>query len=188
MVMMISFSKIDIEKFDHVQRLMNNKEIKTLAEIKQEIDQIAKKQNINDLVNTKLNQDGLEVSFSSVAQFEKSSWAINDIKIQKLNPILLKVAEESQARQIEIIGHSDDSHMKISVGNVQVDNWSLSALRAHSLQQYLIGLNLKLENTKLIAYADTKPIVVIRNDMKPEDVERARNANRRVSIIIGKML
>jgi len=193
LVLFVSFSKIDIDKFDHIQKLVSNENIETLSQINSKIKLIAEKYQLQSLVTTTLGNDGLEINFSSVAQFKQSSWVINDSKIKKLFPILETIIEQSKVRQIDIIGHTDDEKYTYlyngKYGAINLDNWSLSALRAHALQQYLFMKNLNVNNTRLIAYADTKPKVIIdKNIMNDKEIIKSRLKNRRVSIVIGRLV
>jgi len=104
LVLFVSFSKIDIDKFDHIQNLVTSKKIETLSQINKKIQLTAQKYNLKDAVSTKLDDSGLEINFSSVTQFEQSSWVINDAKIKNLFPILAEVITQSKLRNIEIIG------------------------------------------------------------------------------------
>ncbi len=192
LVLFVSFSKIDIDKFDHIQKLVTNEQIETLSQINKKIQLTAKKFHLKELVSTKLDDTGLEINFSSVTQFKPSSWVINDKKIIALMPILQEIITQSKQRDIEIIGHTDDLpyHEKYTgkFGAIKLDNWSLSALRAHSLQQYLSTYGLNVDNTKIIAYADTHPKQKISlSTMSKEDLKKARLENRRVSIVIGRL-
>ncbi len=192
LVLFVSFSKIDIDKFDHIQKLVTDEKIETLSQINKKIELTAQKYNLKDLVSTKLDDTGLEINFSSVTQFKQSSWVINDNKIVRLQPIFKEIIKQSNARDIEIIGHTDDlgynEKYNGKYGVLKLDNWSLSALRAHSLQQYLVKKRLNVNNTKIIAYADTHPKVEIdTKNMNFRELKNARVANRRVSIIIGRL-
>jgi len=192
LVLFVSFSKIDIDKFDHIQNLVTNENIETLSQINKKIKLTAQEHNLKDLVSTKLDDSGLEINFSSVTQFKQSSWVINDKKIVKLLPVLEEIIIQSKLRDIEIIGHTDDLDYHAvyngEYGALQLDNWSLSALRAHSLQQYLANKGLNIENSKIIAFADTHPKITInKNEMNKEDLKNARLENRRVSIVIGRL-
>jgi len=192
LVLFVSFSKIDIDKFDHIQTLVTNENIKTLSQINKKIQLISQKYNLKDLVSTKLDDSGLEINFSSITQFKQSSWVINDKKIINLLPVLNEIIVQSKLRDIEIIGHTDDlDYHEVyngKYGVMQLDNWSLSALRAHSLQQYLASKGLNVENSKIIAFADTHPKIRInKKEMNKLELKNARLENRRVSIVIGRL-
>jgi flagellar motor protein MotB len=192
LVLFVSFSKIDIDKFDHIQNLVSNENIETLSQINKKIQLTAQKHNLQELISTKLDDSGLEINFSSVTQFKQSSWVINDKKILKLLPVLEEIIIQSKLRDIEIIGHTDDLeyHERYNgkFGVIQLDNWSLSALRAHSLQQYLAKKGLNVQYSKIIAFADTHPKVTINKlKMNKQELKKARLENRRVSIVIGRL-
>ncbi|WP_198304745.1 OmpA/MotB family protein [Arcobacter vandammei] len=184
MVLFVSFSKIDIEKYDMIQKVMIEKkkkeyeEFKTLAQIQVIIENLVKNNNLEEFVNIKIDKNGLIVSFSSAAQFESGSYIVNKEKISKMKPILDEIVAHSKYRYIDIEGHTDN------VPSFKVSNWELSALRALAIQKYLEELGLNNKNVRLVANAENQPLVEYKGEIKSSIDEEAREANRRVSIII----
>lgn len=184
MVLFVSFSKIDIEKFDMIQRLMIEKEkkefnnFKTLENIQQIITEIAKNNNLEDKLLVKMDKNGLIISFYSAAQFKSGSYTLLEDKMVLMLPVLNEIIAQSQYRYVDISGYTDNV-----TGN-KVSNWELSSLRALSIQKYLEKNGLNTKNVRLIAYADNQPLVPYQNEVGSKEDELIRELNRRVTIII----
>lgn len=183
MVLFVSFSKLDIEKYDMVQRVMiekNKKEFtnfSTLDDISKSIKDIAKEHNLEEKVFVKLDKNGLTISFASAAQFESGSYKLLKEKISQMQPIFDEIIKQSQYRYIDISGFTDD------VPGRSLSNWELSALRALSIQKYLEKYGLNNKNIRLLANAENKPLITY-HDKIGDKLKEARESNRRVSIII----
>lgn len=184
MVLFVSFSKIDIEKYDMIQRLMIENEKKeyenfsTLAQIKDKITKIAEKNHLEKILSVKLSKDGLSINFSSTVQFKSGSHKLLESNIQVMKPVFDEIIKQSSYRYIDISGHTDHDR------GIKVSNWELSALRALSIQRYLEKNGLNTKNVRLLANAENKPLVEYENKTAKE-LEIAKEANRRVSITIG---
>ncbi|OCL81781.1 MULTISPECIES: OmpA/MotB family protein [Arcobacteraceae] len=186
MILFVSFSKIDIEKYDMVQRLMIEKkkqefdEFKTLAQIEKTINEITEEHKLEKYINIKMDNKGLIISFDSAAQFKSASYTLIKDKILLMRPILSEIVLQSQYRYIDIEGHTDN------VPGTKVSNWELSALRALAIQKYLQKLGLNNKNVRLIANAENKPLENYKSTINSSIDKKARELNRRVSIIIGE--
>jgi len=175
LVLVMSFSKIDLEKVDHANRLMKDKELVTLPTLQKDILQLIKSNNLDKFVNVKLDDDGLYIIMSSAVQFEVNSAKLNLEKIKKLDPLFKKIIDISKKREIIIAGHTDDT------GTPQ-RNWELSSQRANSLMLYLMDKGLDYHYAHIAAYADTKPLKLDKN----LTLDQQRTLNRRVTVIIGR--
>ena len=183
LILIVSFSKIDIEKYDMVQKLMIEKKEKkykmfsTLKDVKQRIEQKAKKYHLEDKVDVKLNKNGLIVNFDSAAQFKTAQFKLKKDAKVLMKPIFEEIVKESQYRYIEISGYTDD------VPGRSMTNWELSSLRALSIQKALESMGLNNDNVQLIANANNTPLISYK-DKSGNDLKYAREKNRRVSIVI----
>ena len=178
LVMAMSFSKLDIEKFDHANRLMKDDALVTLPILEKEYDKLIKEHKLEDLVKILRDNRGLVINTSSTVQFKSGSSVLDEKGIKTLEPLLNKIVNDSQGRVIKIIGHTDDS------GSLE-NNWELSSKRAYSVLIYLIHKGLKQEHTEVIAHAFNNPLVKVKG-LSGEALSKARNQNRRVTIIIGR--
>ena len=184
MVLFVSFSKIDIEKFDMIQRLMiekNKKEFdnfKTLESIEKNIIEVAKKNNLDDKILVTMDKTGLIINFYSAAQFKSGSYTLLEDKMALMLPVLNEIIEQSQYRYVDISGYTDN------VAGNKISNWELSSLRALTIKKYLEKNGLNTKNVRLIAYADNQPLISYKNNVGSKEDEYIREANRRVTIII----
>lgn len=178
LVMVMSFSKIDIEKFDHANRLMKDDKLVTLPTLEKEYQKLLKMNNLEELVNILRDDNGLIINMSSTVQFKVGSAELDKQGIELLSPLTDKIIQDSKYRQIKIIGHTDDS------GKIE-SNWELSSKRAYSVLMHLMEHGLDQSHAEIVAYAFNSPIVDTAN-LSDEALKDARSKNRRVTIIIGK--
>ena len=179
LVLVMSFSKIDIEKIDHANRLMKDDKLVTLSELKQQYEEVIEKNELTSLVNVVLNNEGLEVNMLSSVQFESGSATLDQKGIKILNPLMAKIVDTSKSREIIIIGHTD------ATGSSK-RNWELSSERANSVMLYLMKQGLKDKHAHLIAYASNKPIEKVDVNATSIEKNKTRSKNRRVTILIGR--
>jgi len=172
LVLVMSFSKIDIEKIDHANRLLKDDSLVTLATLKQQYKKLIQKKNLQKYVNLLLDENGLMINMSSTVQFDINSAKIDTKKIQILQPIIKKIVQDSKKREIIVVGHTDSS-------GTRKRNWELSSQRAESVMLYLMKNGLDDRHAHIVAYASNKPF-----DTNRQDKKNAKD--RRVSILIGR--
>jgi len=175
LVLVMSFSKIDIEKIDHANRLMKDKSLVTLSMLKNQYQKIIQKNNLDKFVNIFLDENGLNINMSATIQFKVNSAKLDKEGVKLLKPIFDKIIKDSKNREIIIIGHTDNT------GSPQ-RNWELSSQRANAVMLYLMDKGLDYKHSHIVAYASNKPY---KSDKKLSNKEK-RALNRRVSIVIGK--
>jgi flagellar motor protein MotB len=177
LVLVMSFSKIDIEKIDHANRLMKDDSMVTLATLTQQYEQLIEKKNLQKYVNVLLDEDGLRVNMASTVQFGVNSAVINQEKIQILKDIFDKIVKDSKQREIIIIGHTDNT-------GAPQRNWELSSQRANAVMLYLMKKGLDYKHAHIVAYASNKPW----EPKKEQSVslKEKRAYDRRVTILIGR--
>lgn len=178
LVLVMSFSRIDVEKIDHANRLMRDKSMVTLATLQKEYAHIIQKHQLTKFVSIFLNEKGLHINMSSTVQFDVNSAELDPQGVKLLDAVFQKIIKDSAHREIVVTGHTD------ATGALK-RNWELSSQRANAVLLYLIEKGLHHEHARIVAYAANKPAVV------DEDVETLSNEdrlakNRRVSILIGK--
>nr|WP_321265934.1 OmpA family protein [uncultured Sulfurimonas sp.] len=175
LVLVMSFSKIDIEKIDHANRLMNEDKLVTLTELKKEYENIIVKNKLEDLVNVKLDYDGLRIETLSSVQFAVNSAELDENRIKVLNPIMQKIVNDSKSREVFIIGHTDDT------GEPE-RNWELSSQRANNVLLYLMKKGLDYKHANIVAHGSNKPLNKIDVNSSKESIFENRRKNRRVTI------
>lgn len=177
LVLVMSFSKIDIEKIDHANRLMKDDSMVTLATLTQQYEQLIEKKNLQKYVNVLLDEDGLRVNMASTVQFGVNSAVINQEKIQILKDIFDKIVKDSKQREIIIIGHTDNT-------GAPQRNWELSSQRANAVMLYLMKKGLDYKHAHIVAYASNKPWEPKKEQSVSLKEKRAHD--RRVTILIGR--
>jgi len=171
----MSFSKIDIEKVDHANRLMKDDSLMTLSQLQKEYQEILKKNNLKKFVNIFLDEDGLHINMSATVQFDPNSAKLDKKGIKILQPVFKEIIKNSKQREIVIAGHTDET------GTPQ-RNWELSSERANAVMLYLMRKGLNYQHSKIVAYGSNKPY---KGDKKLTKTQQ-RKMDRRVSILIGR--
>lgn len=184
LLLMFSFSKIDLNVIDQYQKAINQKsKISSLSEIYSKINQKAKEKGLEKDLKIQLDPNGLTLHFLNVAWFNSGQSKIKLDKIKKYNPIFNIVVKASFQRLVDIEGHTDDT---LAIGAKPIYNWKLSSNRALALFTYLSKLGINDRQIRIISYADTKPMKKIIG-LSGEALANARAMNRRVSIFIGEL-
>jgi chemotaxis protein MotB len=179
LVLIMSFSKIDIEKVDHANRLLNNDDLITLSQLKKEYENLILLNNLSALVKVKLDDKGLTIDTASTVQFASNSDVLDSKGVALLDPVMRKLIIDSIKREITIVGHTDDTGSNNR-------NWQLSSRRAYSVLNYLMEHGLHSEHAKIIAYGPNKPLISVHGISNIKLKSKTRALNRRVSIIIGR--
>jgi flagellar motor protein MotB len=150
----------------------------SLAKLQRELYQIAERHGLTDAVTLHYDHLGLEVAIESVALFDVGSAELAESQLAPFLPLFARIARASQRRYVDIQGHTDDT-------GEPAFNWRLSADRALSMLQFLEQRGLATEGVRLIAYADTRPRRSTEG-LGAAALEEARNANRRISLLIHR--
>ncbi len=116
------------------------------------------------------NPDGWVISLSDKLLFASGSWDLPP-EGQQLLASLADVLHYMR-NDVNISGHTDNTPSRGAV-----DNYKLSAYRAHSVLEFLISRKLEPERFSLSAYGPDRPLW----DNATED---GRSGNRRVEILI----
>lgn len=178
LVLVMSFSKIDIEKVDHANRLMRDESMVTLASLQKEYAEIIEKHQLAEFVSIFLDEEGLQINMSSTVQFDINSAELDPKGIALLDAVFKKIIEDSTYREIIITGHTD------TTGALK-RNWELSSQRANAVLLYLIEKGLHHEHAHIVAYAANKPATISTDEQIISDEQRFAK-DRRVSILIGR--
>ena len=175
LVLVMSFSKIDIEKIDHANRLMRDDSLVTLATLKKQYQALIEKNDLQKYVDVALDEEGLHINMASMVQFDVNSAKINKKNIKVLQSVFRKIVQDSKKREIIVIGHTD------ATGTPR-RNWELSSQRANAVMLYLMEQGLDYRHAHIVAYGSNKPLKKQKGLTKQQ--QRARN--RRVTILIGR--
>lgn len=153
----------------------------TIPEFEKHLKKVIKNSGLENSVDLIIFNNELTISFSNVAWFQVGKSFLNTDKLQVYLPIFEVIKTASEGYRIDIEGHTDDQK-----GATPIDNWKLSTLRSLNLMQYLIASGFNDRNMRIVALADTSPMVPLDN-LSPVQLEKAREKNRRVSIVVKEV-
>ncbi len=189
-VLLLSFSKIDIAKFESVKSAIDKNLIKkehtetTFNSLRKQMMTIFQEYNLENSVTVDLDPRGLKIQLASNSLYDLGS---ADIK-PTMFPVLKKIAESIKNSKIknyviEVDGHTDNIPIKNSVR--YPSNWELSANRATNVVKYFISLGIPPNRLRAAGYADTHPLVP-NTDKNGNPIPENQAKNRRVEIIIER--
>jgi len=185
-VMLVSFSKIDLPRFEE-----------TMAGIKKELgkEEAPKRpmftlvQNLNSIleqvqidqqeVQTGFDEAGVVIEFTNRSFFKPGSAEL----LPEARTVLVEIAYQlSQPPYdlyfVDVEGHTDDTPIDTPAFP---SNWELSTARATGVVRQLIDSGTEPERMKASGYADVKPKYPNR-DLFGEPIPENREKNRRISI------
>jgi chemotaxis protein MotB len=148
--------------------------------IRKEIDeQIAKKQ-LQDLVQTNVSEDGLEVSLNSGLVFDSGKAKIHPELEDTVASMLQVLSPYSTKYNFAVEGHTDAT--PIAGGGQFASNWELSSARAIVVRERLENVGIRRTHIRVEGYADTKPLPA--PQLEGLDVEQRLAKHRRVVVRI----
>lgn len=177
-VLIHSISKVDVGSFERVRTELTGVSAGSLVELAEDLKEIAK--TIED-VNISYDSDGVRINMETTALFEVSSAVVREDGLVPLGPILMRVKGTKYILDVE--GHTDDQGLYRYRDKLLETNWSLSGLRASSVVHHLIKLGFSEDRLRIVGYAATRPKVSV-SGIEGDELDRARAANRRVSILV----
>lgn len=184
-LMLISMSKIDKGSFEKIKAGFTGSTKGTLVELASQLKEVIEGQPGIPGVNVHLAEDGVRLDLDTGALFDSGSASLKEGAIEPLMPVLDLIRNTQYS--IDVEGHSDDARLhrifKIDgVPNLET-NWSLSGRRASSVINVLLDKGFEGGRMRVVGYAETRPIQNV-DGKAGEELEAARAANRRVSLLI----
>ncbi len=153
-VLLLTAAQINKAKMQQIVKAISGAEQPaSLESIRKEIDaQIVKKQ-LQELVQTTLTAEGLELSLNSGLVFDPGKAVIRSQFEQTVTSMLQVLVPYSTKYGFAVEGHTDVTPM-LSGGS----NWDLSSDRAIVVRQRLEDLGITRTRIRVEGYADTKPL------------------------------
>ena len=144
--------------------------VASLESIRKEIDtQIAAKK-LQDLVETTVTNDGLELALNSGLVFDSGKAKIRPEVEETIGTMLQTLTPYSTKYNFAVEGHTDTTPIN---GGVFASNWELSAARAIVVRQRMEDVGIARARIRVEGYADTKPL--------PEDQLKGLNNDQRLA-------
>lgn len=124
------------------------------------------------LVKVKRNANSVEIEIGTDILFQSGAASISP----SAQPVLAQLAQTLKpfASQIRVEGHTDDRPIRTAA---YASNWELSAGRAASVVHLLTDNGVDPARLAVMAYGEFRPL-------RPNDSTEARNANRRVVLVL----
>jgi chemotaxis protein MotB len=147
---------------------------KTLGEVEDNLRNTLSEYFDNDRLDLRMTEEGLVLSMNEKFLFSKGSADVeseSENLLDTLSTVLVKIANP-----VEISGHTDSD--PISTTRYPT-NWHLASARASTVCGYLISRGVNPVNTKVVSYADQRPL-------ESNETPEGKSANRRVEITIAE--
>ena len=170
-------------------------ELKSQNEIKEELEEIIEKLDLNNTANVIKDPRGVAIELDGDICFASTSTTIR----ADLEVVLNKVANEilsnkDDYRMVIVEGHTDSQKIPDQLKNYFPTNWELSAARASAVVNYLINQDVNSGRLQASGYADRWPADIPWFDVRSGKVNNQiiaehnsnvaqMNKNRRIKIV-----
>lgn len=128
----------------------------SLESIGAEIDRQIAEQKLQDVVQTRLTDNGLELSLNSGLVFDSGRAQIRPELEPTLASMMKVIVPYSRRYNFAVEGHTDVT--PITPGGLFPSNWELSSARAIEVRQRLEAAGIDRTHIRVEGYADTKPV------------------------------
>lgn len=191
-ILLLSMSTIAQTKYEMLVQAFTGDKAGNLMEVEEQIKEVIEEQGLAGEVETKLDMEGLKVSFSNALLFSSGDATLTSKAYGALNPIKAHLVKKlGDAYGVIIEGYTDD----VPISNARfASNWELSTSRAISVMNLMIEGGLDRRRVSVQGFAETRSAtdvdltsVQAREELAPEALEEARAANRRVVLRIDAL-
>ena len=179
LILTLAMSKVSPRKFEMLtSSLAKDSPPPSLEALKQSVDQMLKKQKLENAVATVLDEDGLRAVFKSDGVLFESGQAEITPAGRALIGQFIGLARKTldERHQIAIEGHTDD--VPIHTAHYE-SNWELSSGRATVVLKAFLAGGFDARRLSAQGFADTRPAHPLNGKIP---VAKARAENRRVVI------
>jgi chemotaxis protein MotB len=156
-VVLLSAAQISKSKMQQIAKNISGAESPaSLESIRKDIDaQIAQKK-LQDMVQSNMSGEGLELSLNSGVFFDSGRANIRPDVEQTLASMLQVLAPYSSRYSFAVEGHTDPT--PLAPGGAFPSNWELSSARAIVVRQRLEQVGVDRARIRVEGYADTRPL------------------------------
>lgn len=156
-VVLLSAANLSKSKMQQISKAISGEpQPESLESIQQQIDKQIMEKNLKDVVATKLQDEGLELSLNSGFVFPSGRADLQPAFEAPLASMLEVIKPYSDRYQFAIEGHTDAT--PLTAGGVFKSNWELSASRAISVRERLEKVGIDRKRIRVEGYADTRPL------------------------------
>lgn len=128
----------------------------SLESIQKEIQQKIETQNLQDVIQTRLQDEGLQLSLNSGLVFDSGRAALRTEFESALESMLQTLTPYSSRYHFAVEGHTDST--PIVGGTAFATNWELSAARAIAVRERMERAGIERSRIRVEGYADTRPL------------------------------
>ncbi len=155
-VMLLSMAEISTTKMQTVrQKLSGQTSPASLASIQEEIDERIREQDLEDVVQTDLTDDGLKLSLNSGVVFDTAEADI----VPGMEPVLASMLDTlvpyAARYRFAVEGHTDSRPINSQAFQ---SNWELSTARANAVRVRLERVGVDPGRVRVEGYADTQAL------------------------------
>ena len=193
-VLLFSTSKVSQEKFDQVAQSINESlnrpgpdpkssdtVLPPLAEAQIILEQLIKKEGLEQKMTTKLTKAGLMIELSSNTFFDSGSADVRSSMLKTLQDLSHVIQNlPTNDYRVEIEGHTDNVPIRTARFP---SNWELSAMRSINVLHIFEETGLPKDRITATAFAETKPKVANTN-ASGVNLPQNQAKNRRVVVYI----
>ena len=193
-VLLFSTSKVSQEKFDQVAQSINESlnrpgpdpkstdtVLTPLAEAQIILEQLIKKEGLEQKMTTKLTKAGLMIELSSNTFFDSGSADVRSSMLKTLQDLSHVIQNlPTNDYRVEIEGHTDNVPIRTARFP---SNWELSAMRSINVLHIFEETGLPKDRITATAFAETKPKVANTNASRV-NLPPNQAKNRRVVVYI----
>jgi chemotaxis protein MotB len=153
-VLLLSMSKVSSSRYESLARAFGNTPERSLAEVRQEVEEVIQSTGLDEHVHTELNDDGLYIELENAVLFAAGDAELTDEAAALVRPIGAQLAGSLEDRyQIVVEGHTDD----VPIHNTRFhSNWELSTSRAIYVMEQLADAGFPQARLSVQGFADTR--------------------------------
>lgn len=155
--MLLAASQISESRMQQItEELSGVEQPESLSSIQEEIEQQIQAEGLQNLIQTDLTDDGLDVSLNSGLMFASGSAEIRTEQEPILDKMLTTLVPNASRYDFAVEGHTD--HTPINSGSHYRSNWELSTDRANAVRARLETVGVEQQRLRVEGYADTVPL------------------------------
>ncbi len=179
-VLLMSFSKIDIEAFEKVKKettmLFGGEYQKPFQQMKEDLKDQVSLSGLNDKAIFDELEKGLTITFRGSVFFESGSADLKPEAIEMLKQVIPVVKKQDTTFNVVVEGHTDDNPIN---SERFPSNWELSSNRASAVLRLFEENGFDKSHLRAIGFADTLPILPNR-DENNQIIPENQSQNRRI--------
>jgi chemotaxis protein MotB len=156
-ILIMSASELQMGKLESIASAFSQTvSPKSLSHAEKVLSEEIKKQNLDQQVEVKMTNSGLEISFNSGVTFASGGADVLPEMVEPLKKVMALLPEYADRYKFAVEGHTDEEPVKKE--SIFKSNWDLAAARALKVRDLLENVGLPKQKIRVEAYADTKPL------------------------------